>query len=273
MDLTRIYLDESNNKRNYHSKYFNQNVSVNFKDNRIVSYFLYKDWKLLHNDDYPYKSNEIVRAPERIPPCKFATVERAFNKKDEDYWLQFGVPTDVLTKFGVNAISKLIYHKDHSDTIITNDYMYQMNINNKELIKIYSPYDKEMKWLSYGRTKNLCLFNYANPNHKTCCICSGMKDALSLYCQMNKYIDVFFLNSETALLSTEQDAWLFNNYEYIYVCYDNDKTGLTQAENFCSFYGYRNIVIPKIEGVKDIAEFYQYDENKSINFFRKKIII
>lgn len=280
MNLQDIYNQEGRGRKNYRSKYFNQRVTVNRNSNGlVVSYYLYKDGRYIDNNITNIKdlvNTEFRNDIPEVKPCPFEITIKDFDKSDIDYWNQFGIDADTAKEFGINPIESMCIHGLHSDTYIHRQYMYKMTINSGVLIKIYSPYNKEMKWLSHGTTRELCLSNMANSKHKTCCICSGMKDALSLYCQMNKSIDVFFLNSETALLSNENDAWLKNRYENIYVCYDNDETGLKQGERISSMYGYSNIVIPKvifIFDVKDISDFYSYNSKESIEFFKSKIIV
>jgi hypothetical protein len=278
MNLRELYAREGHGKKNYKSKYFNQRVTVNKNCfGAVESYWLYKDGMMVYDDDDSLQSQIHIEYNDEIPkvtPCPFDVLIKDFDEEDIKYWNQFGIDKDTAKRFGIECIKELTIHSLHSDCIVSHSYMYRMTINSGALVKIYSPYDKDMKWISHGSTKELCLSNMTNSSHKTCCVCSGMKDALSLYCQMDKKIDVLFLNSETALLTNDNDAWLKNRYENIYVCYDNDETGLKQGKKIADRYGYNNIVIPPtafIFDVKDIADFYVSNHAESIKFFKSKI--
>jgi DNA primase len=49
----------------------------------------------------------------------------------------------------------------------------------------------------------------------------------------------------------------------IYVCLDNDETGLRDAEKLAEKHQLINVVIPQFEGGKDISDYYKLYKQKS----------
>lgn len=277
MDLTRLWLTEGRGKRNYFSRHFNQRVTINFYGNRVESIFLYKS-NLLITEDNNEPTTE-YRPELIINPIKpeYEITRRAFNKDDAKFWNRFGINESLANRFGLYAVDTITTKQNACFIEAKEQMCYEMSINNNCLTKIYRPeYEKYggNKWISYGHTDNPCLWDKIDRSHNTVCLCSGMKDALCLYAQMDGKIDVLFLNSETATVSPSIDAMIKSFYKHIYICYDNDDTGVAKSKSISNMYGYTNIEIPHVVwlfDVKDIAEFYQFNNKDSIDYFKSKI--
>ena len=52
-------------------------------------------------------------------------------------------------------------------------------------------------------------------------------------------------------------------YEHIYCLFDNDKMGLIDGEKFSKDSGFKNVVLPKINNAKDVADLYKSLQDKN----------
>ena len=63
-------------------------------------------------------------------------------------------------------------------------------------------------------------------------------------------------------------------YKKIYICFDNDKAGIVDAEKLSKNTGFINVVLPIFEGGKDISDLFKTlnDKNKFIEILSKLFI-
>ena len=97
------------------------------------------------------------------------------------------------------------------------------------------------------------------------CICSSLKDALCLWA--NTGIPSLAIQGEGYLISNTAINELNRRFKNVYILLDNDEAGIKDAQKLASKTGFTNIVLPNINGAKDISDLYLslHDKNKFKN--------
>lgn len=190
----------------------------------------------------------------------FSYTSKPFSKDHFDYWLQgnWNVTADILNKYNVKALDKYEYFNSKKNNIqkiklFTGiiGFIYEVN-NNAE---IYIPAQGKNKKIFYNNLKFSDIFGYEqlNDNEDFIIITAGKKDCLIL--NANGFPAVSF-RSESGFIKAEEINKLKQKSKNIYICYDNDKTGLERAKELCQHYSIRQIILP--EKYNDIADYFQH---------------
>ncbi|AUP81222.1 toprim domain-containing protein [Flavivirga eckloniae] len=204
-----------------------------------------------------------------------------WDRKNLDYWSEYGIYLEALTFFNVLPIKE--YSRIEKKQIIKSTeldpiFAYRINFS---CYKIYRPFSSKYKFLWLGYKPNNYVFGFEQLPKKgeRIFITGGEKDVISLHVNGEYAVS---LNSETAMPSEELINKLKSNFEEVIVLYDIDSTGITQSKKICDKFGLKRMVLPeklKEEGGKDISDFFKfgfklaydeiiienYEENKLIN--------
>jgi hypothetical protein len=185
------------------------------------------------------------------------------------YWREFEITKDELISEGVYPIKDLyinkkkIYNKDNHLR-----FAYVEKYKGEEFVKIYSPHDPQMKWVS-----NIPLnvpFGLSDLKFKsdTVIITKSKKDLMVL---KKIFTDVIATQNESeSSLSNEVQELLLNNFSKAYIFWDNDPTGVDNCKKF-NARGFRYFNIPreyyekfKIKDASDYIAFYGVDALKEL---------
>lgn len=181
---------------------------------------------------------------------------REWRQYDIDYWESYGITLDWLKFADVYPIShKIIIKEDISYVFKADKYAYAY-VEFKEgniSIKIYQPMNKNgFKWANRHDKSVLSLWTKVPFTGDKICICSSLKDALCLWA--NTKIPAIALQGEGYNMSNTAINELKRRFNTIYICLDNDKTGLKDAEHLSLKTGFINVVLPQFNGGKDISD-------------------
>lgn len=198
--------------------------------------------------------------------------KRAFEKHDLEYWSKYHLTKEDLIAYNIYPVSHIfIYKDDKLLQFVAQKYSYTFDFYWHEGIfrrKIYQPFvDGRGKWFSNINSTIIQGINIFPKTGVSAIITKGLKDAAVWYKVLG--IPAIATNNEACFLPEEYFKKLRTRYPYLYINFDNDDTGIKNAEVFSEKYNLKNIVIPKIEGVKDISDFVAYSKTECIEFKNK----
>lgn len=190
---------------------------------------------------------------------------REWRKYDIEYWKSYGIPLEWLKYANVYPISHKIIIKGSKRYVFGADkyaYAYAEFKDNKTTLKIYQPYNKQgFKWSNNHNKSVISLWTKVPPSGDKICICSSLKDALCLWA--NTGIPALAIQGEGYSISNTAIDNLKKRYKKIYILLDRDEPGLKDAEILAKNTGFTNIVLPDINGAKDISDLYLSLQNKN----------
>ena len=171
---------------------------------------------------------------------------------DKNYWWEkYGITKQVLTEFNVKPIS----HFWINDNIFYSDqpsYSYDYYYHEGRLLrKIYQPLSK-YKW--YSNIDNTIVQGIANiPKvNDLLIITKSLKDIMCLK-QLGYY--AVAPNNEVSWIPELVWQKFTARYKNIFIFFDNDDAGITNAQRFSNQYGIPYFYLPIEDGVKDISDY------------------
>lgn len=185
---------------------------------------------------------------------------REWKEHDFKYWNQFGI-TEVWLKYAeIYPVSHVFVTKPEGEryTFVADKYAYAYveHKENNTAIKIYQPYNKKRcKWLSGFDGSVISLWTKIPETGDKVVVCSSVKDALCLWCNLG--IPAIAVQGEGYAISETAKNELLKRYRNVYILFDNDEAGLKDGASLASRTGFNNLILPKINDAKDIAELYQ----------------
>ena len=197
---------------------------------------------------------------------------REWRDYDLEYWGSYGISLEWLKYADVYPISHKIVIKDDISYAFGADkyaYAYVEFKEGRTTLKIYQPFNKNgFKWANRHDRSVISLWTKVPSEGERVCICSSLKDALCLWA--NTGIPALAIQGEGYGMSDTAVSELKRRFKKVYICLDNDKAGLEDAELLASKTGFTNVVLPQFEGGKDISDMYKVLQNK--DKFRQTIL-
>lgn len=191
---------------------------------------------------------------------------RAWQKHDIDYWQSFGISIDWLQYADIYPISHKIIIKDGQRYVFGADrhaYAYVERKEGKITLKIYQPFNsKGYKWSNRHDRSVISLWTKVPEFGERICICSSMKDALCLWA--NTGIPAIAIQGEGYGMSDTAVSELRRRYREVYILLDNDEAGLKDGEKLSESTGFTNLILPNINGAKDVADLYKHLQNREL---------
>jgi hypothetical protein len=183
---------------------------------------------------------------------------RDFTPKELAWWMQYGIKTEILQRFQVNSAENFSAKNKEGKP-------YQVHSSAEYLIfayvhdswaKLYKPTDSRFRFQYLGTKPPDFLFGFTQlPEFSEhIFITGGEKDVMSLAAHGFSAVS---LNSETAGLTTDNLHSLKARCKNLLVLYDNDTTGLQQSEKLSKNHGLKRIILPSMEGGKDISDYFK----------------
>ena len=195
---------------------------------------------------------------------------------DIEYLNSYGISLNWLKYADVYPISHKIVIKNNNKLIFGADkyaYAYVEHKEGKVTLKIYQPFNKNgYKWSNKHDMSVISLWTKVPEYGDKICICSSLKDALCLWSNIG--IPSIAVQGEGYNISNTAINELKRRYKKIYICFDNDKAGIVDAEKLSKSTGFINVVLPIFEGGKDISDLFKTlnDKNKFIEILSKLFI-
>lgn len=197
---------------------------------------------------------------------------REWKDYDLEYWASYGITLPWLKYANVYPISHKIIVKDGKEFVFGADkyaYAYVEFKEGKTTLKIYQPFNKRgFKWANKHDGSVISLWTKVPKTGDKIVVCSSLKDALCLWA--NTSIPAIAIQGEGYGISNTAINELKRRYKEVYILLDNDEAGLRDGEKLSASTGFINLVLPNINGAKDVSDLYKSLENKK---YFKNIIL
>ena len=218
-----------------------------------------KDIPLFSNSEvktYKYNFKTIKSYNKDIKlQCKI----REWRDYDIKYWASYGISLEWLKYAEVYPISHKIIIKNNNRYVFSADKYAYAYVERKEgniTLKIYQPFNtKGYKWSNKHDSSVISLWTKIPEYGEKVCICSSLKDAICLWA--NTGIPSISIQGEGYTISNTAIKELKKRYKKIFICLDNDKPGLEDAEKLAKETGFINIVLPQFDNGKDISDLFK----------------
>lgn len=189
---------------------------------------------------------------------------REWKDYDLEYWASYGITLPWLKYANVYPISHKIIVKDGKEFVFRADkyaYAYVEFKEGKTTLKIYQPFNKRgFKWANKHDRSVISLWTKVPKTGDKIVVCSSLKDALCLWA--NTSIPAIAIQGEGYGISNTAINELKRRYKEVYILLDNDEAGLRDGEKLSASTGFINLVLPNINGAKDVSDLYKSLENK-----------
>lgn len=187
---------------------------------------------------------------------------REWKDYDIAYWESYGITLPWLKWAEVYPISHKIvikHGKRHLFGAAKLAYAFVEHKDNKSTIKIYQPLSKEYKWSNGHNSSVISLWSKIPEKGEKVIICSSLKDALCISCQL--HIPTLSVQGEGYSISTSAIESLKSRYKKIYISFDTDAPGILNTKRLAERTGFIPI-IPNLGNSKDYSDYYKSLENK-----------
>jgi DNA primase len=206
--------------------------------------------------------------------AKISVEKRGFELRDYEYWNQYGIKLETLSKYNVYPIKKA--------DITTEGFSYTMKdkwnnplycyefYNNKNIYhKIYNPLgNKKFKWRSNVTRSIVEGYNQLPVYGKSVVITKSLKDVM-LLSQFG--ISAVSPTSESSIIPERVVLDLMERFDRLYIMMDNDKAGIKSTLKHVL--KYEMLYVLFVKGAKDISDLYKL-KGKSVtkNFLYENIL-
>ena len=185
---------------------------------------------------------------------------RDWKDYDLQYWGSYGVSLKWLKYANVYPIDYKIIYKGKERFIFPAAkyaYVFVEKKEGKVSLKVYQPkvLDKKRKWDNSNDASVVGLWAKMPLKGDKIVICSSLKDALCLW--SNTGIPAIYVQSETTGLSNTAQEELRRRFHSVFICFDNDAPGISDGKELAAKTGFKNIILPKFDGGKDLSDLYK----------------
>ena len=187
---------------------------------------------------------------------------REWKAHDIAYWESYGISLPWLKWAEVYPISHKIIIKNgvkHLFGAAKYAYAFVEHKENNTTIKIYQPFMKQYKWSNGHNGSVISLWSKIPKTGDKVIICSSLKDALCISCQL--HIPTLSVQGEGYDMSTSAIENLKSRYKRIYVSFDTDTPGILNTKRLAERTGFIPI-IPDLGNSKDYSDFYKSLQDK-----------
>ena len=187
---------------------------------------------------------------------------REWKDYDISYWKSYGISLPWLKWAEVYPISHKIVIKNgikHIFGAAKLAYAFVEHKENHTTIKIYQPLMKKYKWANGHNGSVISLWSKIPEIGERLVICSSLKDALCISCQLN--IPTIAVQGESYDMSDTAIENLKSRYKRIYVSFDTDPPGILNTKRLAERTGFIPI-IPDLGKNKDFSDYYKSLQDK-----------
>lgn len=227
------------------------------------------------NDDYRpnYNNSHNGNAPRPVSKQRWKSETVDFTPKALDFWKQYGITKDLLTKYNCKQIKILKYRPEGKKDYNKFTYIFDTEKQKKEILvfqfevngrfKMYQPkqYDEAgqeiKKYFCKTQTKGDVFGMSQLEKCQDVIICEGEKDALCAIA--NGYNAVSFQSANTHV-EAEQMRQIKRKAKNVFICYDNDEAGQKASDLLTYKYRLIKVVVPS--SFNDIAEYLPKNKQK-----------
>jgi hypothetical protein len=199
---------------------FNLGLGLNIKNNNISPAPIY--------DKHIIKNTKVMK--------QLQIVSDKWSSKYLKYWLDYGITKETLEFFNVKPLKGFYIDMNY---IACKELTYAYCFGNYRY-KILQP-NSDFKWVSNTIKDDIQGFTQLPKLGDVLFITSSLKDVMTLY---ETGYSAIAPQSETANLNPYLIENLKNRFYRIVVLYDNDETGLREAQLLCEQYNLEKMIVP-----------------------------
>lgn len=186
--------------------------------------------------------------------------------KDYDiaYWESYGITLPWLKWAEVYPISHKIVIKQgkrHLFGAAKLAYAFVEHKENNTTIKIYQPLMKDYKWANGHNGSVISLWSKIPETGDKVIICSSLKDALCISCQL--HIPTLAVQGEGYDMSESAIQNLKSRYKKVFISFDTDPPGILNTKRLAARTGFIPI-IPDLGESKDYSDYYKSLQDKEV---------
>lgn len=248
------------------------NLKYNQAINKIASDFGIIDGCSVTNSATALKVNEDINRVKEKTIIQFKVAK--WNEENEAFWRKYDITREELIRNNVYPVKELYINKKKifGKTL---RYAFLVKNNEEEFVKIYSPYDERMKWVSNIPLSIPFGLDSLPRKSDTVIITKSCKDLIVL---KKIFTDVIATQNESvSSLPEDLQEMLLTNYSKRIIFWDNDDTGVDNCKKFNEKgFGYFNIPKEyyKKYKIKDASDFVlYYGVDALCDLFKEKNII
>ncbi len=180
-------------------------------------------------------------------------VLKPYTQEDFDYWEDYYFDINDLEYFNIKSCQEVWLNNKLWYSYNSKNPCYRYVFNGK--YKIYKPLDTTgYRWLNNcDNYNNIQGFEYLDYKSDTLIITKSFKDVACIKKHLN--YDSISFHGESHYIDKKIINYLKNKYKKIYFFYDNDKSGIRDAEKLSKLYDIPHIYIPKQYSTKDISDY------------------
>lgn len=187
---------------------------------------------------------------------------REWKDYDIAYWKSYGITMDWLKWAEVYPISHKIITKNGKRMVFGAAKLAYAFVEHKEgntTVKIYQPLSRQYKWSNGHNGSVVSLWFKIPKTGERVIICSSLKDALCVSCQL--HIPTLAVQGEGYDMSNSAIENLKSRYRKIYVSFDTDPPGILNTKRLAERTGFIPI-IPDLGHSKDYSDYYKALQDK-----------
>jgi hypothetical protein len=172
---------------------------------------------------------------------------KPWTNRDVKFWSKYNIGSNLLERYNIKPCD-IVLKKGDNIIDLTGKMIYAYFDSNNEIYKIYQPYNKENKFLTFKEhVQGIDQLEY---KHDYLLIVSSMKDGLALE-SLRFPVEFIAPSSENTIIKKEVINSLKTKYKKIGVILDNDDAGFRNMLKYNSLY---NFEYANLDMSKDISD-------------------
>lgn len=177
---------------------------------------------------------------------------RGWTQADANYWLAYGIESDILEKYNVKPLSSFTFSKNEEgvyDFFVTQrPYVYGYFRQDGTIYKIYQPYNKDKKFMKLATyIQGMDQLKFDKPH---LVITSSLKDGMCLK-KLRYPVEFISPDSEGSVIREEVINYLKSKYKVITCMFDNDTAGIKAMEKYHELYALPSLLLPMEKDLSD----------------------
>lgn len=164
----------------------------------------------------------------------FKACPRKFTLNDVDFWRQFKISPNTLTKYNVQPLKEYTIFKGDTNVGRFTNYAFGFYSDKHGLYQIYQPETPKMKYLN-TKKDYLIGSDQLKFESNVCIITSGLKDLMALM-SVELNVEAVAPKSENTYIKYDAIDFLKSKYKHVITMLDNDEPGIKAMKTYQKIY-------------------------------------